>query len=105
MARAKVVHSDDAVMIQFFGNPKNPEPSTAVIKFPGGHIEVSRCLDGSYYAHLEVVDPSNITDSRVDYAYEVAQALGKIPGFPHAEAVQHIGIKVANTVPHFDPDA
>ena len=49
MARAKVTHSDDAVQITFNGDKRNPEPSTAVVKFPGGYVEVSRCSDGTYW--------------------------------------------------------
>ncbi|HFQ8088830.1 hypothetical protein [Pseudomonas aeruginosa] len=105
MAKAKVVHSDDAVEIQFFGNPKKPEPSTAVIKFPGGHVEVSRCSDGSYFAHLSVVDPSNIIASRMDYSAEAWRDLLTIPEVPRANEITKIALRIANTVPHFDPDA
>lgn len=94
MARAKVVHSDDAVQVVFRGDPRNPEPGTAVVSFPGGHIEVSRCSDGSYYAHLQVTDPGNVIDSRVDYTYAAALQLGTIPAFPHADQVTHIALKV-----------
>lgn len=105
MARAKVVHSDDAVMVEFKGDPKNPEPSTAVIKFPGGHVEVSRTSDGQYWAHLEVVGPVNITDSRIDYDYNGWVMSMGVPELPMAEHVKKIAIKVANTDKHFDPDS
>ena len=64
MAKAKVIHSDDSVLIDFKGNKRSPEPATGVIKFPGGHVEVSRCTDGTYWAHIEVVDPANVVDTR-----------------------------------------
>ncbi len=100
MAKAKVTHSEDAVQITFNGNKKNPEPATAVIKFPGGHIEVSRCSDGSYWAHLAVVSGANIVGGRIDregieYAVERMDA---------ADKINHIALRVANTVPHFDLD-
>jgi hypothetical protein len=66
MARAKVIHSQDAVMIKFKGLKKNPEPSTAVIKFPGGHVEVTRCTDGTYWASVEADESKLIIDGRID---------------------------------------
>ncbi|MBA1305899.1 hypothetical protein [Stutzerimonas stutzeri] len=105
MARAKVTHSSDAVQITFKGDPRNPEPSTAVIRFPGGHLELSRCTDGSYWAHLEVVSPENVVDSRVDYTVEAHRTLGEIPRLPMANQVKKIALKVSNAVAHFDPDA
>jgi len=101
MARARIVHSDDAATIIFNGDIKHPEPSTGIIKFPGGHVEVTRCSDGTYWAHVAVVDGVNIVDSRIDHK------IGSwcIRDMPDAETVNHIAIKVANNVPHFDPDS
>ena len=48
MAKATVVHSDDAATIIFKGDRRRPEPSTGIIKFPGGHVEVTRCSDNTY---------------------------------------------------------
>jgi len=103
MARAKVVHSEDAVMVEFKGNPQSPEPSTAVIKFPGGHVEVSRTSDGKYWAHMEVVAAENVSDSRIDYEYEAWKSLG-IPELPMGNQVKKIAILISNSVPHFDQD-
>jgi hypothetical protein len=103
MARAKVTHSDDAVQITFDGDRRNPEPATGVIKFPGGHVEVSRASDGTYWAHIEVVHQANRVDSRIDYAHDAREH--GIPPIPGEKFVKHIAIRVANTVPHFDPDA
>lgn len=101
MAKAKVTHSDDAVQITFNGDKRNPEPSTGVIKFPGGHIEVSRCSDGTYWAHISTVSGANIIEGRIDRAGRV-QAVGDLDD---ADAINHLAIRVANNVPHFDPDA
>jgi hypothetical protein len=103
MARANVIHSEDAVMIEFKGNKSKPEPSTAVIKFPGGHVEVSRTSDGKYWAHLEVVSSDNVVDSRIDYEYEAWKAIG-IPELPMGDQVKKIAILIGNSVPHFDQD-
>lgn len=96
MARAKVTHSTDAVQITFNGDKRNPEPSTAVIQFPGGHVEVSRCSDGTYWAHINVVDGVNIIDGRIDRAGHT-RAVSDIPD--HAE-INHIAIRVSATVDH-----
>lgn len=104
MAKAKVVHSDDGVMIEFKGDRNNPEPTCGIIKFPGGHVEVSRCSDGSYYAHIDVVDPRNIVASRMDYATAPSLDIANIPGVPNADQIKHIAVRISNTVPHFDPN-
>lgn len=105
MAKAKVVHSDDAVKVIFKGDVRNPEPALGVIEFPGGHIEVSRCSDGSYYAHLSVVDSKNIVASRMDYDADVSYEIGSIPDVPMANRINHVAIRIANNVPRFDPDS
>ena len=91
------------VQITFHGDKRNPEPSTAVIQFPGGHVEVSRSSDGSYWAHVEVVDPSNTLASRIDYSHE-ARDLG-IPPIPGQQFIKHMAVQITNNVPHFDPNA
>ena len=101
MARAKVTHSTDAVQITFNGDKRNPEPSTGVIKFPGGHVEVSRCSDGSYWAHVEVVSGRNIVGGRIDKEGRV----DAVEDMEDADLINHIAIRVSNTVPHFDPNA
>lgn len=101
MARAKVTHSLDAVQITFDGDRRNPEPATGVIKFPGGHVEVSRCSDGTYWAHVAMVSGANVVEGRIDRDDRV-DAVESMEG---AEAITHIAIRVANNVRHFDPDA
>lgn len=101
MARAKVTHSSDAVQITFDGDRQNPEPSTGVIKFPGGHVEVSRCSDGTYWAHVAVVSGANIAEGRIDRSDRVCA----VEKMDEAETITKIAIRVANNVRHFDPDA
>lgn len=100
MARCKVTHSDDAVQISFDGDRARPEPACGVIKFPGGHVEVSRCSDGSYWAHIAVLDGANVAQGRIDRAGQV-QA---VDALPDADRINHIAVRVVNTVPHFDPN-
>lgn len=104
MARAEVVHSSDAVTVIFNGDRRRPEPSTAIIKFPGGHVEVSRCTDGTYWAHLSVADAANIVGSRIDYNPPQAGNCS-VADMPHADAIAKLALRVSNAVPHFDPDA
>lgn len=100
MAKAKVTHSTDAVQVTFNGDKRNPEPSTGVIKFPGGHVEVSRCTDGTYWAHIAVVSGANIMEGRIDRQGRT-QA---VEGLDDAQKIVHLAIRVANHVPHFDAD-
>lgn len=101
MARANVTHSTDAVQITFNGDKRSPEPSTGVIKFPGGHVEVSRCSDGTYWAHIATVAGANIIEGRIDREGR----LHAVESMEDAEKINHLAIRVANNVPHFDPDA
>lgn len=95
MAKAKVVHSEDAVTVVFQGNPKNPEPGSAIIKFPGGHVEVTRTSDNRYWAHVEVENPENTHDSRIDYNHDGYVATnGSIPDVPHADKIKHMAILI-----------
>lgn len=101
MARASVTHSQNAVQVTFKGDKRNPEPETGVITFPGGHVEVSRCQDGTYWAHIATVAGVNIVEGRIDREGRV----DAVREMEDAGAITHIAIRVANTVPHFDPDA
>ena len=38
--------------VRIHGDPKRPEVSQFGIKFPGGEIYVTRCTDGTYWAHV-----------------------------------------------------
>ena len=104
MARLRnIVHSDDSCMLVFKGNPKTPEPSTGVIKFPGGHIEVTRTSSGTYWAHIAInreddgyeegVIEGFAVASRVAYKYEASQRHG-IKDIPEVDQVTQIAIEI-----------
>lgn len=105
MARFTVHHSEDACCIDVRGDIRRPEPSTAVIKFPGGHVEVSRHSDGSYWVHVarntRVDNPDEdvlgvIVDSRIDLTYEARNDYGTaIPPMPAAEHIEHLAMRIA----------
>lgn len=95
MARAQVVHSQDAVTVIFEGNKDiEAEPSTGIIKFPGGFVEVSRTGD-KYWAHIYQDETKPIADSRIDYNFEGYTATnGSIPDVPHADKIKHIAVLI-----------
>ena len=97
MARLKnIVHSDDAITMIFEGDKRRPEPSTGVIKFPGGHVEVSRTSEGNYWAHISIDNSQSVVDSRIDYDFEGYKATGgNIPDVPHADHIQHLAFLVS----------
>jgi len=39
------------------------EPAQHIIEFPGGAVEVSRCSDGTYWAHIIVNNERTIDDT------------------------------------------
>lgn len=95
MARAKVVHSTTACVVIFEGNKTTrPEPGTGVIKFPGGHVEVSRTSHGTYWAHIYVDNPKNVISSRIDYDRDGWEGLG-IPPIPKQDKIQKLAVEVA----------
>ena len=98
----KTVRSEDAMTVLIEGDRRNPEPSTLIVKFPGGHVEIARCSDDTYWAHVQVVDSANVSTGRIDYAHGSSVAVASLP---EADKVVKLAIRVSNTVPHFDPDA
>lgn len=94
MARAKVVHSEDSCLIKFEGDKSKPEPSQAVIEFPGGFVEVTRCSDGTYWAHVGKHEQGTIVGSRVDYNLEGSRELG-IPDIPQQEKLVKLAMRIA----------
>lgn len=105
MARFSVTHSEDACCIDIRGDIRRPEPSTAVIRFPGGHVEVARHRDGSYWVHVarntRVNDPESdvlgqIVDGRIDItnAAQGAYTANVLP-MPAAEHIEHLALRIA----------
>ena len=96
MAKAKVVNDKDGVTVIFTGDKTStPEPTVGIIKFPGGHVEVSRCSDETYWAHLAVDSPENIISSRIDYDFEGANAAEiQIPSIPLENKIQKIALRI-----------
>lgn len=100
MARFKVHHSEDACCIEIRGDIRNPEPSTAIVKFPGGHIEVARHSDGSYWVHFgrnaRLNDPEGdvlgcIVESRVDYVHEAGRPIEPLQ---REQDIEHFAVRV-----------
>ena len=94
MAKLKrIVHSEDACTMIFDGDIRCPEPTAGIIKFPGGHVEVSRTSDGTYWAHIAVNHPSNTVASRIDYDFD-AQVSKNIIDVPEANHIQHLALRI-----------
>lgn len=104
MARFEVHHSEDACCIFIRGDKRQPEPSTAVIRFPGGHVEVSRASDGTYWVHVgrnvRINDPDSdelgeVVGSRIDMTYDARHSYGQqIPPMPAAEHIEHMALRI-----------
>jgi len=70
MAKHKVVHGKDACTIICSGDKlKQIEPTTIIVKFPGGHIEVARTSNNTYWAHTYIDKESIVNESRIDYKW------------------------------------
>jgi hypothetical protein len=93
MARTKAVYSEDATTLIFKGDPKKPECGTAIIKFPGGHVEVTRTSDNKYWAHLCVDETAEIVNSRMSYHPE-AEKFGNIYEIPLAEHIYQMAVLI-----------
>ena len=93
-----IVHSEDACTIIFEGEKTTPEPATGIIKFPGGHVEVSRTSTGTYWAHIAVDHYDNIKDSRIDYDCEGWKEHG-IPAIPGQERIQQFRLCTTSLQP------
>lgn len=100
MAKAKVVHSEQSVMVLMKGNKNSPEPQSAIIKFPGGQVEVTRCTDGkTYWAHIHINESTEILNSRIDYAFEVAserseKGLKPIPIIDNEQSITKMAVRL-----------
>jgi hypothetical protein len=100
-------------MMVFKGDKKTPEPSTGVIKFPGGNIEVTRTSSGSYWAHISInreddgyeegVIEGFAVNSRVAYKYEAGQRHG-IKDIPEVDQITQIAIEIGREPMEGDED-
>lgn len=83
---------------------RKPEPAQHIIEFPGGAVEVARCEDGSYWAHIIIntgwSDPEQtglhkaageVADSRIDWS---ERRLDEIPGLPQAASLSQIAVRI-----------
>lgn len=84
MKQHKIVRSGDATTLIIEGDIRRPEPGSAVIRFPGGFAEVTRCTDGTYWAHVQA-DGAVPTESRVryDYGSYLQHGVSEIPDLEH----------------------
>lgn len=93
----KQTHSEDALTIHVNGDKRHPEPTHLIVKFPGGHIELARCQDGSYWAHLTGNDSECVIDSRVEYNHEGYVEHGIKP-IPCQDQIKKLAVKFSGPV-------
>lgn len=95
----KQVHSEDALTIIVQGDKRQPEPTHLIVKVGGGHVEIARCSDGSYWIHLEGNDAMNVIGSRIEYDHETylrrhEEGKKSIPPIEDQEHIKKIAIQV-----------
>lgn len=102
MARAKVTHSDDAVQITFNGDKRHPERQWSsslvdMLRFPVVQMEPT--------GHTSMVDAANVADSRIQFQDAIEYQIRCVQEIPNGNLINHIAVRIANAVPHFDPNA
>ncbi|ESQ85431.1 hypothetical protein AEAC466_04510 [Asticcacaulis sp. AC466] len=84
--------------LELFGDPKKKiEKETTIIKFPGGHVEVSRTADNEYWVHVSTAENGQIVDARADAQGRYAdnfRNLVRALNTEIAEGVNHIAFRV-----------
>lgn len=104
MAKFQVVLSEDAATIVIRGDRRRPEPTYAIIQFPGGSVEVSRHSEGGYWIHIarqpkrkawEGEPAGRIIESRIDYE-EQARGAVRLEDLPDGELIEHIAARIVS---------
>jgi hypothetical protein len=87
---------------------KQTEPECVVITFPGGHFELSRHSDDSYWAHIAITKEGEINgdgdfrpvgkfiEGRIDYIYESGKNIEPFP-----VKCEHIAVRIGKNDPNF----
>lgn len=91
MKALKVERMGETVQgIRLKGNPKDPEPESVRIVFPGGDIDLVRCDDGSYWVHVRVDSDEDVKTS--DRAKRVGRVVDVRVDYRdhHHEAESHV---------------
>ena len=67
----KIEKLGDAVLgVVLHGDRNRPEPESFRVHFPGGHVDISRCTDGTYWVHIGT--------PRADFASPDGEPMGEI---------------------------
>lgn len=51
----------DVLGVRLEGNPSKPEPIYFRVAFPGGDVDIARCSDDTYWIHVRVNRPEDLT--------------------------------------------
>jgi len=104
--------AETAKVMHLKGDPRKPESSEHIIKFPGGCISVCRTSDNEYWAHITaykgtIIDDTVreskngcITNSRIDYTYEKYKELTAkgecgIGRLPDEDSIEHLAVRIS----------
>lgn len=104
MKRLKVEHFGTKTQgVRLEGNPQDPEPDYFVVKLPGGHVEISRTSDGSYWIHFTTnraddclgsdLVAGRLVDSRIDCEGKSAHEV--IGGDFARDDTYHVAVRLA----------
>lgn len=98
----RVTRDGEWTVTHIEGNPEKPEAAhAAMIKFPGGNVNVTRTTQGDYWVHINVnrsnsgffipgeTIPGRIIDGRVDIVGEGVKSIGDMD-------CDHIAFKIAS---------
>ena len=108
MQRLKVINfGTDVQGVKLKGNPKNPEPESFRVQFPGGDVDVTRTTDNEYWVHIRVNRPGNsideeepnghITDARLDIVGKHASET-KVGDFENPD-LYHLAVRITKEDP------
>lgn len=107
----------DNAQVTLFGNPKNPEPGTVTIAFPGGEVEVTRTTNDEYWVHMithshrdereskendRPLKAGKFIEARLDAVGCSVGCLENLGDFAHPK-LNHVALRVGLAGPDPDP--
>ena len=84
------------------GDKSNPESAEHIIEFPGGAIEIARCTDGTYWAHIiinrgEAIEDCkgfNASQGKIIGSRIVRKGDNGVTSIDNAESIQQIAVLI-----------
>lgn len=91
--------------IELRSDKRKPESAQHIVKFPGGNLEVSRCQDGQYWAHIYLHRGPGTGVGIIDSVLAHAELItAKYPGdvidvIEGADKFQHLAVRIGRGTP------